>query len=328
MGLEGMNNLRLIQISILFFTLTGLFGQTSIFWANNASNNIFRADLDGSDITPIRTGIDFVEDLTFNPVDNKIYLVHSDVNPGVETYVASINQDGSDFTILRDNLNSPDGLDLDLCAEKIYYAESGTSSISKMNFDGSDPEVVIAGAAVTVEGITLDVTGEKIYWVSSIAGEIYRANFDGTGFELVFSGLSGPLRLAKNMSTGVIYFTEFNSGRISRINADGSGYTVILSGQIRPAGIDLDLLNGHIYFSAFDGVSRMNLDGTGLINLVVDAGSKLSLTLNNTDKTCAEVEIVPTLGQWSLIILGLILFIFSVISFKQRASNIVLLRNS
>jgi|GEM_PF-3672965 len=314
----------LLVVVLSLFTLFMSYGQTQIFWGNTSTDIIYSADLDGSNVQPTITGLGFPEDVNYNPDADVLYYV--DGGGGALSNVTQINTDGSGSVTLIDNLASPDGVAVDLCAGKIYYAESTPANISRMDLDGSNVEVVISGAASGVEGIAIDPVNQKLYWVNTGGQTIMRADFDGTGIETVFTVPSaGPLKLAKDMSSGILYFTEFTGGSsVSSINGDGTGYTTLVPGLDSPGGIALDLPSGKMFFADRDGVYSANIDGSGLTTLVTQSGFKLTLTLTNDANLCglAPAPTVPTMGEWGLISLGILLMIFGVVAVGQRRSAI------
>jgi low density lipoprotein receptor-related protein 5/6 len=286
------------------------YSQTQVYWGNTSSDAIFSAHIDGTNIQTL-ISTPFPEDVIYNPDDNMLYWVNGNA---AEFAVHRMNMDGSNNTVLIPNLSSPDGLALDLCNGKIYYAESTPANISKANLDGSNIEVVVAGAAGGVEGIAIDVENENIYWVNFGGGTIMRSDFDGMNIQTVISGLGGPLKLAKDMSSGQIYFSEFTTTNVSRVGGDGTGYTVLNNTFTNPGGIALDLDNGFIYVANGVGVSRINLDGTGKVNLVAEVGANnLALAINGNANACAPEEVIPTMGEWGIISLSILFLIVGII---------------
>ncbi len=304
-----------IKISIVLFLLsyTSLSSQTSIYWGSTTNGTLQSSNLDGSNVMTVTTS-PFIEDIVYNPLNDSLYYTD-----GSGFNIFRIATDGTGQVTLISGLNSVDGMELDLFAGKMYYAESGTNTISKANLDGSNIEIV-ANVGSGIEGIALDIVNQKIYYTLLSAGEIYSVDFDGNNTTLIYSGAAGPIKMAKDMSTGFIYFTEFLGNTLSRINADGTGYMVIVSGFNFPGGVVLDADSGLLYFGDNNGIYSVNIDGTGLTTLVMEPGTKLTVELNN-NRSLPPAGI-PTMGEWGLISLSLLMLIFGLIAYKKPCTEL------
>jgi hypothetical protein len=76
-------------------------------------------------------------------------------------FIQRANLDGSGKQILLRGLPGPLGIDLDVAAGKIYWADA--SGIRRANLDGSGVQTLIAGLP-DPSGIVLDVADGKMYW--------------------------------------------------------------------------------------------------------------------------------------------------------------------
>ncbi|WP_235295271.1 IPTL-CTERM sorting domain-containing protein [Portibacter lacus] len=303
------------KILTFLFVFIGfsLVAQTSIYWGNTGDGTIKSSDLDGTNVQTLTSISTFPEDVVYNPLNDSLYFVDG----SSAATIFRMATDGSGLVNLISGLSSPDGMELDLAAGKMYYAESTPQTISKANLDGSNIEVVVTGTGL-LEGIALDIANQKIYWAVTGASQINSADFDGSNVTNVFTGTNGTLKLAKDMSSGFIYFTEFSGNNLSRINPDGTGYTVITSGLNTPGGVVLDADSGKIFFNDRNGIYSINLDGTGLTTLVSESGLKLTIELNN-NRSLPPSAGVPTLGQWGIITLSLLVLIFGIVGIRQKA---------
>jgi sugar lactone lactonase YvrE len=119
-----------------------------IYWSTSitaAAGEILRAELDGSNVDTIVTGVDKPARIALDIPGGKVYWTDYTID-----VVRRANLDGSsvqDLYVVGENLN-PDGIALDLGAGKVYWAQSYTTNrekIMRMNLDGTDPEDVIIG---------------------------------------------------------------------------------------------------------------------------------------------------------------------------------------
>ena len=296
---------------LLMFTVCGLHSQTKIFYGNNTDGEILSANLDGSNVQVLASGLSFPEGIDVDTDGGKVYFTDGG------TTLNRMNLDGSDQEAIVSGLSSPDGVAIDFCAQKVYFGESGTSSISRVNLDGTGLETVVSGPDVQgVEGLAVDGVSGRVYWVRLNSGIISSVELDGTDLQSFNASNGGPLSLAKEMNTGQIYWTEIDQGRIFRANPDGSNIELLLD-LGSTGGISIDAAGGRMYFEErLVGIRSANLDGSDLMLLVPHgtAGLDLALDLPNP---CTEI--VPTMGEWGIIILGLLLLTFSVVFVRGRA---------
>lgn len=225
------------------------------------------------------------------------------------TQIQRANLDGSDYeVVVPGGLATASGIDIDLGAQKVYWANLSGHTIQRANLDGSDIETLpiytlggytvrldtVAGklywddrgdriyrsnlaggepetlfiAGVPCWGLDVDASAQKIYWATGYNGRIYRANLDGSQRELLAQNTWGIPRVRLDVAGGKMYWTSL--GRVYRANLDGTGSETIVSGQRSCIGIDLDIAAGKMYWTDNDlaTISRANLDGTNVETLV------------------------------------------------------------
>ena len=161
------------------------------------------------------------------------------------------------------------GLAVDGEAGHVYWCDDENEQIRRINFDGTDPQVLI-----NVNGprdIALDIPGGKMYYVVlDGAPQLFRADLDGDpgSIELVYS--SGSTRfdgVALDLVNRDVYWTE-SAGGVSRA---GMGEMPPVNPQVvtfmpsEPEGIALDVENEMVYIT--DGtnneIARVSFDGSG-----------------------------------------------------------------
>ena len=127
-----------------------------MYWTDNLRNKIMRADLDGSNVTEIRSWIPYLEpgwpggilDVTVDPANNKIYYTHQNGGFGA---VYQNNLDGTDESLIA----STGGL--------------GTYNLHSIAIDPADQQLYIGATTFVNPGVP---------------GEIWRMNTDGSGLTL------------------------------------------------------------------------------------------------------------------------------------------------
>jgi hypothetical protein len=164
-------------------------------------------------------------------------------------------------------------------ADRIYWSNYNTNTVSWANLDGSGGGELPTGAAFIdgPMGLAIDSASGRIYGGNYGAGgratTIYWANLDGSGGGELPTGaaiVDGPHGAAIDRGARRIYWPNsfFDSSSISYANLDGSGGGQLNTGNADlggPRGVALDRAAGKIYWANFFGetISYANLDGSG-----------------------------------------------------------------
>jgi hypothetical protein len=256
-----------------------------IYFSNWGAGKIQRANLDGSNIEDLVSGLAAAGriGLDVDHLGGKIYWSEED-----NGLIRRANLDGSGAEVVVTGLHDVREIAVDAINGKVYWSEEdATPRIRRANLDGTGIESVIVTGLAEPGGIALDVAAGKIYWVDTTAREIHRANLDGTNIEDLVDtsdGLQGPRRLQLDLAAGKMYWTDDGTltNRILRANLDGSMIEVLVTSPSysNPVGIDLDLARGKIYWTDF-GANRIqvsDLDGSNVQN-VISSGLLLPIGL-------------------------------------------------
>ena len=228
--------------------------EAHVYWANNATTTIGRANLDGSGAnqgfiaganSPFGVAVD----------GRRLYWT----NAGTGT-IGRANLDGSGVNQgFIAGASDPSGVAVD--GQHIYWANSGTGTIGRANLDGSGANPSFIAGANNPSGVAVD--GQRLYWTNAGTGTIGRANLDGSGANQGFiAGANFPTGVAVDGQR--LYWTNFGTGTIGRANLDGSGATQgFIAGASSPSGVAVD--GQHLYWTNLgtDTIGRANLDGSG-----------------------------------------------------------------
>lgn len=74
-------------------------------------------------------------------------------------YVRQITTDGNQYDLIASGFSLALSLDYDLQDQKVYIIDIGKGLLTKMNFDGSDQEVILSDFITGSEGLALDWVG-------------------------------------------------------------------------------------------------------------------------------------------------------------------------
>lgn len=162
---------------------------------------------------------------------------------------ADLNPLGSGQTLLTGD--STHGVAVDEAAGKLYWTDlAGSGRIRRANLDGSNVETLIND--VQAVGIAVDSVNQKVYWTEHGDDIIGRADLDGSNAETVLS-IDQPWGIALDVASGKLYFSQteyfFSGNMIQRVNLDGSGGVEHVVNTNGARYLDLDLTNGHIYWA-------------------------------------------------------------------------------
>ena len=240
---------------------------SQMYWTS--AGRIQRANLDGSNIEDLVTGLGWAQDLALDVAGGKMYWTSAG-------RIQRANLDGSNIEDLVTGLDFPFDLALDVAGGKMYWRNAGR--IQRANLDGSNIEDLVTGLD-TPRGPVLDVVGGKMYW-TDVGGRIQRANLDGSNIEDLVTGLDSPRRLALDVVGGKIYWLDWWD-KIRRTNLDGSNIEDLVTGlDSPPEDLALDAAGGKMYWTDRSGtIRRTNLDGSNIEDLVTGLDSPRGLAL-------------------------------------------------
>ena len=196
-------------------------GGGKMYWTDAVANKIQRANLDGSEVEDLVTGLITPGALALDLGASKMYWTAQG-----SVKIQRGNLDGSRVEdLVTPGLNtSVGGLALDPGAGKMYWTDRRTNKIQRGNLDGSGVEDLVTGLD-SPTGLALDPRVGKMYWTAWVTEKIQRANLDGSGVEdIVTTGLDGPSRLALDPGGGKMYWMTHGSKKIQRANLDGAGW--------------------------------------------------------------------------------------------------------
>ncbi len=202
-----------------------------MYWTNQdwdsftgtvTASTIQRADLNGSNVQDIATGLGTVAGIALDTAMGKVYWTDSETGT-----IQRANLNGSNVEDLVDGTRSPSGIALDTAGGKMYWADYEGKEISRANLNGSNVQPLVTGLAGP-SNIILDAARRKIYWMDQVwnpatgsitESSIQRVNLDGSNVQAIFTGLGEAAGMALGPSQT---FTGTSVTRsASDINADG-----------------------------------------------------------------------------------------------------------
>ncbi len=193
-----------------------------LYWAEKTSNStgrIWRANLDGTKLQPLKILTSVPHSIAFDPEGGKIYLTNS------YRKIQRLNVNGSGFQPnLITGLDMPKGLALDVSNGKVYWTEM-SGRIRRANLDGSNIQDVITGLQAPMDIV---VFRDTLYWTEKFSenhGAIRRSDLNGNlNVAMNISFTQGfPTGIAIDAMENKLYWTT-SLGEIGRTNIDGSNF--------------------------------------------------------------------------------------------------------
>ena len=150
-----------------------------IYWADDISNTISRANLDGTgqELSFLTTGVIAPFDIEVDPLNGKIYW--TEVGPSNDIKRANLS-DGSNVEKVIEKLNWCQGIAIDYIRNRIYYNVLSGQVYGASLDDPSDAQA-ITGLNVSFD-LDVDIATGTLYLASgSGLKNLTKANPDGTG---------------------------------------------------------------------------------------------------------------------------------------------------
>lgn len=174
-------------------------------------------------------------------------------------YYVEMEKTGSDFNIVKTNLQVPVGI---TTGDKgsIFFASLGGSSVQKMNSDGSNLVTLISGLSYPI-GVSID-NMSNIWFAEYLGTSVGKITADGSNTIKYSNGLRQPYRVIV-APNGKVLIAEPSEGSVKQMNADGTDLQILKSnlGNI----YDIQFLKDQkIIVTTDDGIFKMDANGDNL----------------------------------------------------------------
>lgn len=188
----------------------------------------------------------------------------------------------------------------------VFWTDRGASQILRMNFDGTEPQVIlltgeVSAPGVNIRGIALDTSNNRMYWADNGADRLLTARLDGSASAILHTidgGNSFPADVRLDPSNSALFWCDQLRNQIQRLTFADRVVTLIVS-NAAPTGpyfMDLHLETGKVYWGDFDEgfIYRANPDGSNreilitgnnkIRGLKVDPVERMLYWVNRDDK--------------------------------------------
>ena len=289
-------------------------GGGQIYWTDAGMGRIQRANLDGTNVEILLTGLHDPSSLALDVAEGWIYW--TDAGTG---RIQRANLDGTNVETLLTGLEQPGNIALDVEGGQIYWIELDPGRIQRANLDGTNVETLLAFLENPVD-LAVDADGDQIYWVEgelwnicapledycgpwdNSDGRMRRADLDGTNVETLRpKEMRAPKGIALDTNGGKIYWTDYwyigglqpwlasedisFAGTIRWADWDGDNAEVLLPplSTRGPSNIVLDVGEGQIYWIDTGAIHRADWDGTNVETLLTGLEGSVDLAVDVED---------------------------------------------
>ena len=208
-----------------------------MYWADAGDGAIRRANLNGTVIENLITGLPFLGDLELDVAAGKMYWAET-----TNSSIGCANLNGSGPVYLFAGETAPYYLELDIPAGMMYWGEESNSRIFRGRMDGAGLSEEFLTGLNRVRDIGLDLVNDMIYWNERDLHQVKRTEVGSGVLETLFTvpNLGKPHGMALDVPEGMIYWTTTGTDSIMRGNMDGSGsYEPLYTSPGAPWDIEL-----------------------------------------------------------------------------------------
>ncbi|NIW77560.1 MAG: hypothetical protein GWN08_20320, partial [Gemmatimonadetes bacterium] len=133
-----------------------------MYWVDLGSGKIQRANLDGSNVEDLVTGLPGPLSMALDLSAGKIYWADY-----VSDAIHRSNLDGSSVEDVVTGLFDPNGVTVDPVNGKVYWGDAGSDRIQRANLDGSAVEDLVTSGLANPIGVQLDLRQSLTYSITA-----------------------------------------------------------------------------------------------------------------------------------------------------------------
>jgi hypothetical protein len=280
-------SIALALIATLAFAHRAQAAETLVWDNYGTPDTIAFANIDGTGGGQVNTATEPVESpegMAYDTVTNRLFVT---TGLNADRHILAVNLDGSGASVFAPAgapVSEPEGIAVNPATRTVYWANTGSNSISWANLDGGGGGVLNT-SGVPLDNpccrIAIDPVGGRVYWVNSTMGSssIAYANADNTGgggtLNLTGSSVSpGGEGIVVDPAAGRVYYlgaigvTE----ALGYANINGSGGGDVAGTTMKSSwGLAMDPSLGRLYWGN-EGNGEVRTNAFGFINLTGSSG--------------------------------------------------------
>ena len=143
----------------------------------------------------------------------------------------------------------PVAIDVTTAAERLFWSDKWSETISSSRLNGSDSKVVVRKLSAP-DGLAIDWISNQLFFTDGELNAIGVSDFVGRHTIIILDDLDKPRAIAVDPEGGYIYWTEWGATpKIERSFMSGkTRETLVHTGLKWPNGLALDLIGRRIYW--------------------------------------------------------------------------------
>ncbi len=233
--------------------------KADLYFADEGTHSIREANLDGSNVTTIVSGLSAPRGVAIDYATQQLYWTDAFAH-----VIQCSNLDGTDVqTVLSLPNATLNTIALDPADGKMFFSSSVQGLIMEANLNGTGLQTIVSGLNDPV-GIAVDPLTGKVYWTGG--GVTQSANLDGSDVQTLLD--VGGRDISINTATGMMYIGG-NSG-IYSASISGSNLQLLTTTDLQFSQMGVDFTAGKIYWDDIgtETMYEMNLDGTDIQSII------------------------------------------------------------
>ncbi len=233
--------------------------EKKMYWVDTNYYRIYRANTDGSHMEIV------IGENAARPVSIVLDVIGRKIYWGNADKIQRANFNGSDIeTITSVGVSKPYGIACDTTRGRIYWTEPYDGQIKRVNVDGTDQNVILAGLTGP-RGITVDEENGQVYFTDG--DSILKCNPDGGSLQVAASNIRSVKGIALDVAAGKIYWTQYQG--VYQANMDGSNPIKLEGTNLQyEDGIGLEFPGPSVYWTSSSS-KKINKLGSGVNNYLI-----------------------------------------------------------
>jgi sugar lactone lactonase YvrE len=168
--------------------------------------------------------------------------------------------------IVTEGLDEPHGIALDVANGEMYWVDAGKDHIRRSTLEGKNVEDLVLDELSLPVGIALNLPAEAMLFTDTEYAKIYSSDLNGEFVQSLPVSMTAPQGLALAPELDRLYWIDTSGIHLTDLTNNSDMLLVPLETQA--FAIALDTSGGKMYWTEEGSIQRVNLDGTGIEELI------------------------------------------------------------